>query len=1275
MLDRRGNVESCHPNTCKWILNLERYRSWTSEPRGLLWIKGKPGAGKSTLMAFLHSELSKSPNQGIRLDFFFTARGVELQRTPVGMLRSLLNQILGLDPTVGPQIRKAYGEQCRRSGTGEGLWGWPKNILEDLFADVILASASRQHVTVFIDALDETGAESAQKLVKYFHRLLEQAEKAKTSLRICIACRHYPNTGNSESVEIHVEKHNNEDIASYIKESLNGTDMDPSPSQDKPQHQMLMESLIQQLNGVFQWAHLMIPLTQQRILDGVSFDDICCWISNVPTGLEDMYLCILKNVIQVWNLQESFLLFQWLSLAERPLTVTEMRYALAAGNAQITRTPKAMEDTSGFIQSDTVMKQRIKALSGGLAEVISSGGLKEVVQVIHQSVNDFLRKEGLAVLSDLIGASSPGAKAEDIVFQSQASLYRSCLYYLAIHHLRGQTSRKCPESQDDLIQNHPFLFYATTNLFIHAGKAAQFRAFKLHNEQGVLAQVISHWTWIYKTLQGWSDLCPRIGTTVLHMAAAANLVDILERVPPKRETLSVKDEDGNTALHLAARHGHITGVRILRGKGADCESGNIFEKTPLIEAASFGNVKFVKWIVHSGAGLEATTEEGESALYAASLEGHEMVVDILLALGANVNARGGLYGNALQAAALRGKKDTIRVLLDAGADVNAQGGAYGNALQAAAVFGRDVDSLQALLNADADVNAQGGVYGNALQAAAAFGRDFESLQALLNAGADVNAQGGVYGNALQASAVGRAGDATRLLLHAGADANAQGGVYGNALQAAASFGIDIDTLQALLNAGADVNAQGGLYGNALQAAAVFGRDVDSLQALLNADADVNAQGGVYGNALQAAAAFGTDVDILQVLLNAGANVNAQGGKYGNALQAAALCGKEDTIRVLLDAGADVNAQGGKYGNAWQAAAVSRTECGVFELILETGGHVNARGGKYGSPLAGALCVSKIKRAEILLRAGANTLVADEFERTPLHFAALHNALDLLHHFPKLLLSVNKRDMLSQTPFHLAICLGHDEFATILLQSGADPSLSDGYGRNSLDWAIENEVLAHQIRNHWPSIVTTPQKIQQLTVRQSIIQISQRILQFQLDIPLPLVRQLGHYLLFVGDSDKAQRLFQMDLNEDPAHSKTVCDICTQTIDHWLPVDESCSQKRLCQPCYKKDRLHYGLHPDQRYRVFQVLHDCERNLPSTTSEMKELRKIVGGLLAQNVDGSGTERSNDSTPSRPSPVMLSSFLGVKNLSPDSGSVSIMCYLLVGLVAVLCAYWCVLL
>ena len=126
MLDRRENLEPCHTNTCHWILDLEKYRSWRSEPRGLLWIKGKPGAGKSTLMAFLHSRLKsvQTDDQGIQLDFFFTARGTELQRTPLGMLRSLVNQMFAQDSKIRPQVRAAYRERRERFGYAESQWSW-----------------------------------------------------------------------------------------------------------------------------------------------------------------------------------------------------------------------------------------------------------------------------------------------------------------------------------------------------------------------------------------------------------------------------------------------------------------------------------------------------------------------------------------------------------------------------------------------------------------------------------------------------------------------------------------------------------------------------------------------------------------------------------------------------------------------------------------------------------------------------------------------------------------------------------------------------------------------------------------------------------------------------------------------------------------------------------------------------------------------------------------------------------------------------------------------
>lgn len=95
MLERRGNIERPHQGTCQWIFGLPQYQNWCNLLLGLLWIKGNPGAGRSIIMLQLYDSLSSQRDleHGYYLDFFFSARGAELQRTPVGMYRSLLNQI------------------------------------------------------------------------------------------------------------------------------------------------------------------------------------------------------------------------------------------------------------------------------------------------------------------------------------------------------------------------------------------------------------------------------------------------------------------------------------------------------------------------------------------------------------------------------------------------------------------------------------------------------------------------------------------------------------------------------------------------------------------------------------------------------------------------------------------------------------------------------------------------------------------------------------------------------------------------------------------------------------------------------------------------------------------------------------------------------------------------------------------------------------------------------------------------------------------------------
>ncbi|KAJ5110886.1 hypothetical protein N7532_001421 [Penicillium argentinense] len=778
MLDRRDNIKPCHTNTCQWILDLDSFKNWKSQSRGLLWIKGKPGAGKSTLMAFLHNKLEEwhDGNQGIRLDFFFSARGTELQRTPLGMLRSLLNQIFYHDETVRPRVREIYEERCRRYGYGENNWQWTQVRLEQLLADTILISAKRQQVMIFVDALDEAGAESAQYLAGYFHRILVRAEEMEAAVQICISCRHYPIMEDVRAAEIRAEDHNSDDIAIYIKDALTGMAVGESLSQAKKE--ALVEHLLHQAKGVFQWIYLLMPLIKRRINERESFDPYS-WLCEVPADLEEVYVYILNNVILKRNRVQSFLLFQWVCLAERPLTVTEMRYALAAENAQISPSPKVWENTVGFVESDDHMKQRINVLSGGLAELVLNADDAETIQVVHQSVNDFFRTKGLGLMSYQIGTISSVMESEKILFQCQAYLYRSCLVFLTT------VSNNASTTKSDIVQDLPFLAYATINLFIHAEKAASSRSGALKNEKDVLQQVIGPWVQIYRILYQYNTECPTDGTTLLHVAAAFDLIDVIEFVLERNYDVAIKDNSGNTALHLAARRGHTTAGKILRERGADCDAKNEAGITPLIEAASREHLKFIEWLLHEGVMVGVCAMRGD-ALQAAALRGYAEVVRILLDAHADVNAQGGKYGNALQAAAYRGSTEVVWMLLDAHADVNAQGGYFGNALQAAAL-GESTKVVRILIDAHADVNAQGGQFGNALQAAA-YGESSEV--------------GGQFGNALQAAAYRGNTEVVRMLLDAHADVNAQGGEYGSPLHAALQMGHS-DHIDILLIAGAD----------------------------------------------------------------------------------------------------------------------------------------------------------------------------------------------------------------------------------------------------------------------------------------------------------------------------------------------------------------------------------------------------------------------------------------------------------------------------------------
>jgi hypothetical protein len=197
-----------------------------------------------------------------------------------------------------------------------------------------------------------------------------------------------------------------------------------------------------------------------------------------------------------------------------------------------------------------------------------------------------------------------------------------------------------------------------------------------------------------------------------------------------------------------------------------------------------------------------------------------------------------------------------------------------------------------------------------------------------------------------------------------------------------------------------------LSGPRLHGAAVFGllKTTDIL--CQHGTTDLDVAGGVYGTPLQAAAANGFS-SVVQYLIKRGANINAPGGIFGSALNAAAARGHEDTARYLLENGAD-------------AAMVDSMQRTPLLLVVEGG---------------------FTRLAATIIEKGGSLLSRDKDGRTPQHLAAKRGDVAMLTLFQKMESDVNAVDDKGLTPLYFAARHSNSSAAKLLLEWGADLSIS------------------------------------------------------------------------------------------------------------------------------------------------------------------------------------------------------------------------------------------
>lgn len=116
-------------------------------------------------------------------------------------------------------------------------------------------------------------------------------------------------------------------------------------------------------------------------------------------------------------------------------------------------------------------------------------------------------------------------------------------------------------------------------------------------------------------------------SAVLALATKANFVDIVKLLVDAGVDINYQDEQGETALHVAARFGHDTCAKILLD-GTDEQKINTelaevtYSWTPLFIACVDGSLSVVELLIEAGADLKRADSSGWTAKEHAALRGH-----------------------------------------------------------------------------------------------------------------------------------------------------------------------------------------------------------------------------------------------------------------------------------------------------------------------------------------------------------------------------------------------------------------------------------------------------------------------------------------------------------------------------------------------------------------------------------------------------------------------------------------------------------------------------
>lgn len=257
MYFRSATIAPAYARTCDWLFSASPYKRWRdqdlmSKHNGFLWIKGKPGAGKSTLMKHALEHAKATYGHEETVSFFFNARGAALGKSVEGMYRCLLHQMVNQVPHLERSVPNADRSAYRSTG-------WPVAVLQDLLLQAVVHLSQQTKMSCYIDALDEGDNEDqVRRMVNFFYELAERAVSNSLPFHVCLASRYYPKISIASCEELRLKDHggHDADISEYVHDKLRLGNL------QLKQH--LSTEIRRRSSSVFLWVVLVVAILNKE---------------------------------------------------------------------------------------------------------------------------------------------------------------------------------------------------------------------------------------------------------------------------------------------------------------------------------------------------------------------------------------------------------------------------------------------------------------------------------------------------------------------------------------------------------------------------------------------------------------------------------------------------------------------------------------------------------------------------------------------------------------------------------------------------------------------------------------------------------------------------------------------------------------------------------------------------------------------------------------------------------------------------------------------------